>query len=293
MKVVKVKGGLGNQLFQYAFAKLLEKKTKEEVLLDFSSFLCKKQDQIRQPRIMNFALSLRSATKDDINAICLLKHGEWGFPLIKKGVVLFESKFNKKYYLEPNRAFVDLNSIINYSFFDGYWQSWRYVDEVKKEVLKDFVPQKPLSKKSTSFIDRITGEEAVFIGVRRGDYSQEIRHYGQLDISYYKTAMDRIAASVSNPIFYVFSNDIEWCRDAFSNTHFNVVFREQEDQFSDFEELIIMSNCRHAIISNSTFNWWGAELIDNPQKIVCCPSKWFFDDKPIDIIRREWIRIVV
>ena len=103
--------------------------------------------------------------------------------------------------------------------------------------------------------------------------------------------MGYIKERIENPVFYVFSNDIEWCKNNIDWLDYNVKFRNKEDQVDDFEELIIMSSCKHAIVVNSTYNWWGAYLIENPNKIVCCPDRWFFDDKPIDIIPDNWVRI--
>ena len=98
-------------------------------------------------------------------------------------------------------------------------------------------------------------------------------------------------ARVENPVYYIFSNDIEWCKKNIVWGVRDVRFREKEMQTNDFEELILMSSCKHAIIVNSSFNWWGATLIRNIEKIVCCPEKWWFDDKPIDIIPENWVRI--
>ena len=92
--------------------------------------------------------------------------------------------------------------------------------------------------------------------------------------------------------FYIFSNDIEWVK---SNMNFDqkVTYFDNKNGIDDFEELFIMASCKHAIIPNSTFHWWGARMISNPEKIVICPEKWFADNKKIDIIPPSWIRIPV
>ena len=142
-------------------------------------------------------------------------------------------------------------------------------------------------------MEQMQKENAVFIGVRKGDYAADkksIEHYGNFDSQYYLAAMKTIASKVENPKFYVFSNDVEWCKKNLDWGGYNIFYREPEQQTDDFEELMLMSSCKHAIIVNSTYNWWGAYLIKNPDKIVCCPKKWFFDDAPIDIVPDSWIK---
>ena len=100
--------------------------------------------------------------------------------------------------------------------------------------------------------------------------------------------MAQIEARVENPIYHVFSNDIPWCKENIDWGKRNIIYREKAQQTDDFEELMLMASCKHAIIVNSSYHWWGAQLIKNPEKLICCPSKWFFDDKPIDIIPPDW-----
>ncbi len=291
MRIVKLKGGLGNQMFQYAYAKLIEKKTKETVALDFTSFSSLKNDTVRVPRIKRFAISLDAATKKDIADVCLFPHQGKSQSFIYRCGILLEKLFNKKYFLEPTRAYIDPDKLLKYTYFDGYWQSYRHVDEVADAIKADFVPQAPLSEKAQELQRKMMEQNSVFIGVRRGDYMAETRHYGVLSSSYYVAAMGLIASHVDSPVFYVFSNDIDWCKTNINWGSHQVQFRDNETLVDDFEELMLMSSCKHAIIANSTFNWWGAYLINNPDKIVVCPEKWFFDDKPIDIIPPQWTRI--
>ena len=294
MKIVKLKGGLGNQMFQYAFAKLIEKKTGEQVKLDFSAYGSLKDDVIRVPRIAKFRLSLESASQDYVDSICMFKHRGNSLSLLYKAFIFAEKTFNKKYFFEPDRTYISPEKILKYDYFDGYWQSYRYIDEVREEILKDFVPNYELSENTKRTIAQMQSENSVFIGVRKGDYTADkksIAHYGNFDSSYYLAAMKKISEKVENPQFYIFSNDVEWCKKNLDWGGYHVIYRELAHQTDDFEELMLMSSCKHAIIVNSTFNWWGAYLIKNPDKIVCCPKKWFFDDAPIDIILDDWLKL--
>ena len=291
MRVVKLKGGLGNQMFQYAYAKLIEQRTGETVKLDFSSFSSLKNDAIRVPRIERFILSLEAATKRDVAALCLFPHVGKSQSFFYRCGIMLEKTFNTKYFFEPNRAYIDPNELLKYTYYDGYWQSYRYVDEVADKLRMDFVPRAPLAEQSQETQREMMGQNSVFIGVRRGDYAAEASHYGVFSNNYYRTAMDLIERRVDSPVFYVFSNDIEWCKKNMDWGSHKVLFRDNEKQMDDFDELILMSSCKHAIVVNSTYNWWGAYLISNPDKIIVCPSKWFFDDKPIDIIPPQWTKI--
>lgn len=291
MKIVKIKGGLGNQMFQYAFAKLLEKRTGEIIKLDFSQFILLGNDEIRQPRIKKFHMNLENASQEEIKLICKLKHNGKPFTLYYNIMIFIESKINKSYFFESNRAYINPNKLLEKNYFDGYWQSYKYVDEVIEELKTEFKPESKLSDKSLKIKEKMENENSVFIGVRKGDYSKNSKHYGNLNSEYYEKAIKTIEKKVENITFYIFSNDISWCKKNLDLKKKNVIYRNPEEQVSDFEELILMSSCKHAIIANSTYHWWGATMIENKGKIICCPKKWFFDDKPIDIIPKQWIKI--
>ena len=294
MRIVKLKGGLGNQMFQYAFAKNIEQYTGEAVKLDFSAYSELGNDSIRVPRICKYNLTLQAASRDDIASICTLNHKGNSQSFRYRVGIYLEKTFNKRYMWEPDRKYREITSLIDrYDYFDGYWQAWKYVEQIREILEKDFTPNYELSKMTRDTVAAISSENAVFIGVRRGDYSKEIKHYGSFSSQYYQDAMRYIAERSDNPVFYVFSNDIEWCKKSIKWGKHNVVFREKEQQTDDFEELQLMTLCKHAIIVNSSFNWWGAALIQNQNKIVCCPAQWWLDNKPIDIIPPNWIRISI
>ncbi len=291
MKIVKLKGGLGNQMFQYAFAYLLKQTTGEDVKLDMSSFSSALDDPIRQPRILKLSLSLPAAAPDELRRACLLRHegALMSFPY-RLGILL-ESILNRGYFLEKDRGYIEPGSILRHRYFDGYWQSWRYVEPVWAVLREEFTPSVQLSGATQETIRRVSEENSVFLGVRKGDYSSEASHYGCFGNDYFRRAMDLVSERVKDPVFYVFSNDIPWVMQNIDFTGRSVRFRTPELIVDDFEEFMIMAACRHSIIINSTFHWWGARMNDAPGKTVVAPKKWFFDDKPIDIIPPHWIRI--
>lgn len=291
MRIVKMKGGLGNQMFQYAFAKLVQQETGEEVKMDFSSFDALGRDRIRTPRILKFRLSLEKATDDEIRKICKFDHTGNPFSKSYKVKLLAEIMCNRRYYFERNRAYREPGKILDHQYFDGYWQSWRYVDQVWPIVQKEFVPNASLHLETEKQIEMIKQQNSVFVGIRRGDYTEESSHYGCFQQEYYDRTMKYMETHVENPVFYIFSNDIEWVK---SNMNFEgrrVVYREREDIIDDFDEFLLMSACQYSICVNSSYHWWAARMNDDEKKIVIVPEKWFFDDRPIDIVPEHWIRM--
>lgn len=299
MKIVKIKGGLGNQMFQYAFHRLLQEKYHcEDVRLDLSYYGSAGVDDIRLSRLGRMNTKYQAATVEELRRVCLLRHE--GNPL-SRGYRLrvgLDAKLNKKYFFESNRAYRDVDALLQYQYYDGYWQSWRYLEPIAGQLRQEFSCD-TLSDQARKYIDRFRSCQSVFVGIRRGDYfdSQKLaKHYGQTDIAYYKQAVSYMKEHLEHPFFVFFSNDMSWVKenlnpDILGISQEIVCYREKRDITDDFEELFVMSSCQNAIITNSTYNFWGAWLMDNPEKIVIAPKEWFKDDKPIDIVPDAWIRL--
>jgi len=294
MKLVKFKGGLGNQLFQYSLIRNFEiKYNLKHIKGDFSYFNDINNDTVRLPRIKKLKVNITIASKEDVSEICKFKKSGNPLGLKYKSKIYFEKTFNKKYYFESDRSYRDLSTLLNYNYYDGYWQSWKYVEEIEDNLRKEIQPNFELSSQTKKIIAKMENENSVFIGIRRGDYlttKKDINHYGSYSINYYLKAIEYIKKNVDNPIFYVFSNDITWVKE---NLDFktDVIYRDDKEQTSDVEELFIMGTCKHAIIVNSSFYWWGAWLIENQDKIVIAPNNWFADGSKIDILPQNWIKI--
>lgn len=289
MKIVKLKGGLGNQMFQYAFAKKVEKETEDEVKIDLSAFANLKGDMVRKPRITNFNLSLENATKDDISQLCLLKHNGNSQTNGYRIKVALEALLNRKYCFERNHSGCSLEDLKKQTFFDGYWQDCAMVDSIMSELEKDFTPIREVTEACKEKLEYINRVNSVFLGVRRGDYLTNVSHYGSFSQKYYDDAMEIIAERVDKPVFFIFSNDIKWVQKNMDFSKYNIVFIT--DTVDDFEDFILMSNCKHSIITNSTYHWWGARRNEYPGKIIVSPKKWFADDSPINILPKRWIKV--
>lgn len=300
MKIVKFKGGMGNQMFQYAFLRNLQLCYEiKDVKADFSYFTQCEKDKIRVPRIMSMNTICDTVTEQELKKMLYCVPSGDVLGIKYRLMVGLQAKLNSRYYFESDRAYREVDKIVKYDYFDGYWQSWRYLEPIRDVLLKEFSPKGDLSGKSLRMMEKLTKCNSVFVGIRRGDYisdKQSLAHYGDCDFDYYKKAIKLIQEKVVNPVIIFFSNDIEWVKENMNEetlgcSGIELLYRNEEDIFNDFEELYVMASCKHAIITNSTFNFWGAWLIQNPDKIVVAPKAWFKDNKPIDIVPDEWIKL--
>lgn len=287
MKIVKLKGGMGNQMFQYAFAKRLEEVTGDTVKIDYSLLLSSANDRIRKPRIKKFDISIPDATTDDCKKVLKLRHHGPGHRIGYKLGLIAEKAINNNYYFEMNRDYIPIERISKYDYFDGYWQSWRYPDPIIDELRKDFTPIS-LTSCTNLFIQDVQSVNSVFVGIRRGDYSKLSKRYGFFGVDYFIAAMEYIESKIKNPTYFVFSDDIEWVMKNYNFGKRDVIFRTDNLVIDDFDEFLIMSSCKHSIIINSTYHWWAAKLNDNGDKIIVAPKRWFFDKEKIDIIPPHW-----
>lgn len=293
MKVVKIKGGLGNQMFQYAFALYLKRTTGVEVLLDFSYFGHVSDDKIRQPRLLKYNISnyVMQYSGSKLNKIQQRFNSK---SIIYKLLIVIQILFDKKYYFQKHRMFESVEKIGKHTYFDGYWQSYKYVDFVKEEIISGLVTKQQYTTNLKEFIKKIQSCNSVFVGVRKGDYTKNkksVNRFGLYKQDYYDTALKRIEQTISKPTYYVFSNDIKWVHKNLDFGQRDVVYIERELGFTDFEEFILMQNCKNAIIVNSTFHWWAAWLIRNKDKKIICPKSWYADGTESDICPNNWIRI--
>ncbi|NCN25885.1 hypothetical protein COT94_01860 [Candidatus Falkowbacteria bacterium CG10_big_fil_rev_8_21_14_0_10_37_14] len=295
MFVIKLKDGLGNQMFQYALAKSLFLSIDQGVFMDIA-FSQYKEDTKRQYALDCFCVDDRIKFIDVLRIPWIFR--DPASDLLKKIFIQLRLKglFVKgwKYCLETkcDKVFNRLSSN-RLVYFDGYWQSEKYFSGYRQDILKDFT----LVKTSRDFDKRahnIKGDNSVSIHIRRGDYltnrfASAVHPLCSLD--YYSQAIELIKSKISNPKFFVFSDDPDWVKN-------NLPLNKDESvivsgsNLKDCEELILMSYCEHQIIANSTFSWWGAWLNKNAEKIVIAPKQWLkCDVQPKDLIPDNWIQL--
>lgn len=287
--LVRIKGGMGNQMFQYVLMKQLEiNYGVKDIKADFSFF--NKGHSFFEDRLSKLDVHFQRATDEDIKKVCLLPHNQKIWTWRYRIPLYIEKTFNRHYYFEPNRGYTDPIELLKYDYLDGYWQSWQYFKGIEDLIRKEFSILYRCSDQTRFLADKMSNENSVMVGVRKGDYAlgKDARHYCQLSADYQIRAANYIAERVENPVFYVFSNDIKWARNNLDFGTLKVVFRDPEIQVSDIEEMQLMSACKHAIIPNGTFHWFGAFLIENKNKIVVRPEKMFADGSPEDLFPPFW-----
>lgn len=260
--IVKLSGGLGNQMFQYAFGLAQALMHGAELRLDISRYTTGQEKR-------GFMLEA------------------FDMPVIKAG--LFERVFKRKYREVETTYSKRFNDIDN-GVFIGNWQSEKYFAGISEKIREDFRLRKNPTYNTLSIGSEV---ESVSIHIRRGDYvsSEKARvKHGLLPLEYYEKAVKLINEKVKNPNFFIFSDDIEWAK---TNLKIggNCTYVSGQG-FTEAEELVLMGKCRHNIIANSTYSWWGAWLNANPNKIVIAPKAWFQTIADTsDLIPSGWIRI--
>jgi hypothetical protein len=294
MIIIQLTGGLGNQLFQYAFGRALSEKSGAELHLDISSYAW---DDLRNYELSSFDFKELIASKDEI--IQLKKRQ----PIFKDRLISKLTRKNIPYFRlsvinEPSFRYDE--NYVNYrntnSYFQGYWQSESYFKQIRPVLLKELTLKNDFSDSANYYSQLIQStEKSVSIHVRRGDYvsnSETTAFHGVCDINYYKTAIAYIQSQFHNSTFFVFSDDKEYVKEVFGN-QINIIFVENIP--FDCEEMLLMSKCEHNIIANSSFSWWGAWLNQNHIKKVIAPKRWFanieMQQNSDDLIPEQWIKI--
>lgn len=261
MIISKINGGLGNQMFQYAIAKAIAIKHNKTFKLDITAYETYTLHNGYRLNIFNIEENI--ATEKDVER---LKGKENIFNKIL-------NKFNllKNVYTEKERTIFDKGVFLRDDIYlDGYWQNEKYFCDIRDEILKDFSVKENNTLKVKEYLEQINNTNSVSIHIRRGDYSKH-PEIGILDISYYIDAINFINTKIKNPTFYIFSNDIEWCKSNFDFIDNKVFICDTKTEVDD---MTLMRNCKHYIVANSSFSWWSAWLNENEDKIVIAPKKW-------------------
>lgn len=296
-KIIKLVGGLGNQMFQYAFAYALGKRFNAKVKLDLSWFEAVKNDNEMTTRIFEldvFNIDYEIATDEDLASVVLSKHHSkinrflWNKFKVKKFKPTGNSCVEKSAYVFDKTLFEPSE----YIYYEGYFQNEKYFKNEREELLKNFNSAIPIDEKNQSVLNKIRETNSISIHVRRGDYvSLECasKFHGTCSLDYYKKAIQKIVKSVDNPHFFLFSDDIDW---VIKNLKIEYPFSVVDfNQGKGWLDLNLMKNCKHNILANSSFSWWGAWLNENPQKIVIAPKRWSLKKQKGNIIPRGWIKL--
>jgi hypothetical protein len=285
MIIVKLTGGLGNQLFQFAAAKSLALHLKQPFKLDVSSY---KTDILRDFELSFFNANFEVAAAEEINSFTQQS-------FLGKLLQHLKPSYKRKIYKEPFYHYDEnfFNALPNV-YLKGYWQSHKYFLPFHTIIEKDFSVKKDFIQNVETAVSQLENEVNVSVHIRRSDYANKITNnfHGVLPEAYYNAAIASIKNKYANAKFYFFSDDIDWVQKNI-NTSDNFEFVTGKITSAAIEDFCLMQHCSHNIIANSSFSWWAAYLNPNPDKIVIAPKRWFnkapYDTK--DLIPESWIRL--
>lgn len=288
MKIVNVIGGLGNQMFQYAFACYLQHKfPSEDILLDTHHFRHYKLHNGYELNRVFPNLSIPIAKKEQVKRVTrYIPHYKLS-RLARKILPRLKTE-----YVEPTNYLFDerASQIAGTCYYEGYWQAIPYYLPIRDRLLKEFTFGAP-NAYNTKLAQEIENSQSVGIHIRRGDYLKEPEFLGICGLDYYQRAINQLLAEDNARTFYIFSNDIAWCKENIQPLLQDAVvhYVTENTGRSSCWDLFLMSRCRSLVIANSSFSWWGAFLNKHARRIIV-PAKWINSKPQIDIYPPMWIQ---
>ncbi len=292
MIVVRLAGGLGNQMFQYAAGRRLAQHHKVELKLDLSELEnCPAGCTPRTFQLNTLNISAGIASPEEIASTFCLQETLWGLAWSKlRQVVGFPRATmvtERHFHFDPR-----VLSAPRQSYLVGYWQSEKYFDEVSDALRREFTCREPLSGENRRVAEAIGACNSVSVHVRRGDYvtnPASSETHGVCGMDYYHPCVEELCRTVPEPHLFLFSDEPEWVEAHFATGLPTTVVGHNGPELAH-EDLRLMSLCRHNIIANSSFSWWGAWLNQNHGKIVFAPKKWLRDERhdTSDVVPAAW-----
>lgn len=294
MVVVTLMGGLGNQMFQYATARTLAQRLGTFVKFDLT-FLnddtAKENFTQRHYELDIFEVEGTEIGQDELadfripsdksSWLSAIRHRKPSLYKVVESGLMYRPFTNRKLPM----------------WIHGYWQSEKYFQSHRELLLKEFSINN-ISEKTIVLLETLREQEAVSVHIRRGDYvlnAHNSKVHGSCSIEYYEQGIAQILKEVKHPVFYFFSDDINWVIENFQNKDQKQAFIDWNVGERSYEDMFLMMNCKHNIVANSSFSWWGAWLNNNPRKKVIAPIRWFNDltlqANSADIVPNTWTRI--
>jgi hypothetical protein len=285
MIVVKLSGGLGNQLFQYAAGFALADAHNTSLILD-TSFLMGRQQRVTHRKFELHKFDIRAKYGDKL--LSPFSHALSPIPRL--------FKLSTGWNLVNERGTISHSSffqIPDNTYLVGHWQSPELFKHLGHFLLRHIELKNPLPDEGERYLKKIKGSNSIGIHVRRGDYVTSIKankYHGVLSAEYYKNAINIMRENVRSPHFFIFSDDINWCKA-------NLALHENEATFLDggeenaWRDLYLMSRCYHHVIANSSFSWWSTWLADQNyglSRVVCSPKSWYSSNKSHALQLEHW-----
>jgi hypothetical protein len=280
MIVARIMGGLGNQMFQYAFGLYLAERHRTELWLDSSSYA---GDKLRSYTLDRWRITATEAPAA-VRAL-IPRQRKWyrdwfGSRRSLKRIAERPFGFQRRYLATPNA-----------SYLDGYWQSEQFLPGMKARLQTEFQPARSVSAATQAVARKIDGCEAVSLHVRRTDYLQ-LSYAGPCPVEYYRRSVADLLARHAGLHLFIFSDDMAWCREQLQFPC-SMTLVDHNDAATAHEDIWLMSRCRHHVIANSTFSWWGAWLREDETGDVYAPRVWF-TDPTMDasaVVPKSWRRL--
>ncbi len=288
MIVVRLFGGLGNQLFQYAAGRRLAHTHGAELVLDLAWYEHTPSTNTgREFELFHYPITAR--TTFGAEAFWCKLHSNR---------LLRRMPFIPRRWRSFREKGFDFDNLVlglpDGTYLDGYWQSYRYFEDVADLIRVEFMPTQPPGCKDKDMQEIIVNTESVSLHVRRGDYvTQKAAAFvhGACSLDYYRVALTKLASLVRHSHLFIFSDDVEWARKNIKSPG-PITFVDHNGPKEAFQDLRLMAQCKHHVIANSSFSWWGAWLNPRRQKIVIAPEVWFANCRPTPtLVPSTWIRL--
>lgn len=291
MVVIRFSGGLGNQMFQYAAGLAISDRLKTNLLCDIDWFKHQNHRAFELNYVFGLDVPLVSEVdKKNIMGLARLPvvrrlRSKWLLRALSSNQIVFEPHFH---------YWPGILDVLGDIYLDGYWQSDKYFSSVETKVRENLKFGLPFDDKNEVLAALINNAESVSLHIRRGDFfkSASAKSVHGVDLSeYYKNALDYVEDRLKNPHYFVFSDDPDWVRCNFKISEmFTVVSHNSGGE--SYRDMHLMSICKHHVLANSTFSWWGAWLNKNEDKIVVAPSQWFANTTNTqDLLPKNWVCI--
>ena len=291
MNIVQIRSGLGNQMFQYAFYMAL-KRNRPDTKIDASIFRYRPSHTGYELERL-FSIQPEHCTIAERNLMADIGKDPWSQLRRALG---FKRQTVGEWITEPDPAKGWCSELLQAenSYLQGYWQSEKYFASVKEEVKQTFQFRLPMPSNAQKTAQEIGSVQSISVHIRRGDYLKK-RRIAEVNIcseNYYRRAVEYIQEHVDKPVFYVFSDDPQWApaQGIFPKGTVYVSGHTGKEAYLDMQ---LMSLCRHHIIANSSFSWWGAWLGQGEGRIILAPNRWYRHQERPDILPHSWITIPI
>ncbi len=291
MIIVRLIGGLGNQLFQYAAARHLAEIHGTDLKIDVSAFETYK---LHKYSLWPFNIREHFASPEEVAALTVRKQG--AVERVLRRILRWPSGPVPSYINEKHFHYdPDILKLSNNIYLEAYCQSEKYFVDIIEIIREEFTVKIPQKGEDKRVAEQISSCESVSLHIRRQDYISNPKTkqiHGICGVEYYLRCVEKLVQSVSNPHFFVFSDDPEWAYDNLKLPYTTTIVHHNGPD-KNYEDMRLMSQCKYNIIANSSFSWWGAWLNENPEKIIIVPKKWFNDTSidTRDLIPDGWVKI--